>query len=128
MIEFMGAVATVMAVAGVILNNRKRIACFYFWIVSNSLCMLIHWQTGLISLTVRDGIFVLLALEGIWQWGEKEGGAFSVRRKREGGAFGVEQKQAETIKRLKQDNDALEAMLAAFEKAPRRHTKEHEGK
>ena len=68
MIEFLGIVATVLAVVGVILNNFKKVACFYFWIVSNALSLLIRWQTGVWSIEIRDGIFILLALHGIWQW------------------------------------------------------------
>ena len=67
-IETLGFAATVLAVAGVVLNNRKYIACFYFWLVSNWLSAMVHWQSGIYSLLVRDAIFMLLALEGIYQW------------------------------------------------------------
>lgn len=72
MIELLGIVATVVAVIGVWLNNHKMIACFYLWILSNSLSGLIHWHDGRWSLCGRDAIFILLAIHGIWQWGKKK--------------------------------------------------------
>ena len=71
MIEILGVVATVLAVVGVILNNRKIRACFYVWIFSNALCAVIHWQAGVWSLFMRDWIFVGLAIEGVWLWRKK---------------------------------------------------------
>mgnify|MGYP001581333398 FL=1 len=68
MIELLGAVATVLAIVGVILNNRKMTVCFYLWIVSNLLSALIHYDAKVWSLCVRDAIFIFLAIEGIWKW------------------------------------------------------------
>jgi len=70
--EALGAIATTLAVVGVLMNNRRMIACFYLWIVSNFLCGLIHWQAGLTSLLIRDALFILLSLEGIWRWRQTE--------------------------------------------------------
>ncbi len=71
-IELFGTIATILAVAGVILNNRKMIGCFYLWIVSNFLSGLIHYDARVWSLCIRDGIFIILAIEGIWQWGKRK--------------------------------------------------------
>ncbi|HUV66051.1 MAG TPA: nicotinamide mononucleotide transporter [Sedimentisphaerales bacterium] len=68
MIELIGAIATMLAVCGVVLNNRKLIACFYFWLLSNSLTAGIHFHAGLWSLLVRDLIFAALAVEGLLRW------------------------------------------------------------
>ncbi len=73
MIELLGSFATVLAIIGVLLNNRKMIGCFYLWILSNGLCGLIHYHAALWSLCVRDVIFVALAIEGIWRWRKKKG-------------------------------------------------------
>jgi nicotinamide riboside transporter PnuC len=67
-IEFFGAVATVIAVAGVVMNNRRRRGCFYLWIVSNALTLGVHVAAGVWSLAVRDGIFFVLAVEGLLRW------------------------------------------------------------
>jgi len=70
MIEFVGAIASVLAVAGVVANNRRLRWCFYVWIVSNILAGAIHAQIGLWSLCARDVIFFGLAVEGWIKWGK----------------------------------------------------------
>jgi nicotinamide riboside transporter PnuC len=71
MIETIGTIATILAIAGVILNNRRIRLCFLLWLVSNSLTLIIHAQTGVWSLVARDGIFLILAVEGWIKWGRK---------------------------------------------------------
>jgi nicotinamide riboside transporter PnuC len=71
MIELIGTIATVLAVVGVILNNRHKIECFGFWIASNLQSALIHLHTGTWSLMARDLIFLVLAIEGIHLWRSK---------------------------------------------------------
>ncbi len=66
--EVLGALATCLAVFGVLLNNRKMIGCFYVWLGSNSLTAVIHFNAGMIALGSRDLIFIILAIEGIWRW------------------------------------------------------------
>ncbi len=68
MIEIIGIIATIVAVGGVVLNNRKYRWCFVLWMVSNSLSCLIHLQTGPWSLVGRDLIFLVLAVEGYYRW------------------------------------------------------------
>lgn len=72
MIELLGTIATVLAVSGVLLNNRHKIDCFKLWIVSNMLSAIIHWHTATWSLMIRDMIFVALAVEGIVLWRKKK--------------------------------------------------------
>jgi nicotinamide riboside transporter PnuC len=67
-IETIGTIATVLAVAGVVANNHRRIACFYFWLVSNALTLLCHVALGAWSLAVRDAIFWFLAIYGLVCW------------------------------------------------------------
>lgn len=68
MIEAFGIMAMVLAVAGVWLNNRKKIACFKVWIVSNLISMILHIVTATYSLALRDAIFIGFAIEGIRMW------------------------------------------------------------
>lgn len=67
-IEAAGWLVTVIAVGGVLLNNRRRRQCFYLWLVSNALSALIHLAVGLWSLAFRDLIFLALAIEGLRKW------------------------------------------------------------
>ena len=68
MIEAIGTAAMILAVAGVALNNRRRRACFVLWLISNALSFWIHARTGVLSLCIRDVIFFVLAIEGLWMW------------------------------------------------------------
>jgi len=70
--EIIGGIVCVLAVVGVLLNNRKMIGCFYFWIVSNSLSGLLHWNAGQYSLCARDVIFLALAVEGLLKWRDEQ--------------------------------------------------------
>lgn len=63
-----------LAVAGVLLNNRRLIWCFPVWMVSNALSGGIHIEAGIWSLAARDIVFFVLAIDGWWKWrkGEKD--------------------------------------------------------
>lgn len=67
--EIIGIIATVLAVAGVITNNRRLRFCFLLWLVSNSLTGIIHVHAGIWSLVARDAIFIVFAIEGWFKWG-----------------------------------------------------------
>lgn len=67
--EIIGIVATVLAVAGVITNNRRLRLCFLLWLVSNGLTGGIHVHAGIWSLVARDTIFFVLAIVGWFKWG-----------------------------------------------------------
>ena len=67
-LELAGTIATVLAIAGTVLNNRHRRECFYIWLFSNSLTLAVHLFAGLWSLAARDVVFFILAVEGIFKW------------------------------------------------------------
>ena len=73
--ELIGWLATVVAVAGVYLNNRRRRACFVLWLVSNAMTLAVHFYVAMWSLAVRDLAFLMLAIHGWWLWGSRRGGA-----------------------------------------------------
>lgn len=74
MLEIFGTIAMVLAVAGVVANNRKRSCCFYIWIISNLISAVLHYQLGSVSLLVRDCVFIVLAIEGILKWRKDDDG------------------------------------------------------
>ena len=75
MIEAIGTIASILAVAGVCCNNRRLRICFPIWLISNALTLAIHANAGIWSLALRDLIFFALAVEGwvLWRKKEKEG-------------------------------------------------------
>lgn len=72
MIELVGTIATIVAIAGVALNNRRLRACFILWIFSNLMTLAIHAHAGIWSLAVRDMVFLVLAVEGWVLWKKKD--------------------------------------------------------
>ena len=62
--EIIGIFAAILAVLGVLTNNRRLRVCFLIWLVSNALTGFIHANAGIWSLVVRDAIFFVLAIEG----------------------------------------------------------------
>lgn len=73
MTEAIGAIATIIAVIGVVLNNRMNRACFVLWIFSNLISAALHAVAGMNSLCCRDLIFFVLAIEGFYKWKFKQG-------------------------------------------------------
>ncbi len=67
-VEIVGWAVTVIAVAGVVFNNHRRRECFWLWLVSNGLSAAIHLSAGMIALTVRDCVFIVLAVDGLRRW------------------------------------------------------------
>lgn len=69
MIELIGAIATALAIGGVLLNNHRLRVCFLVWLVSNAITLGLHLHAGLFSLAARDVAFLLLAVHGWVKWG-----------------------------------------------------------
>jgi len=67
-LETLGTIAMVLAVIGVLLNNRKNRNCFYVWFISNSILIYVHLNVNLYSLVIRNIVFLLLAVEGWYKW------------------------------------------------------------
>lgn len=67
-LETAGWIATVGAIVGVILNNRRLRACFLIWIGTNAVSAAIHVAVGVWALTARDLAFLALAVEGYHRW------------------------------------------------------------
>ena len=82
MVEALGIIGTVLAVAGTVLNNQRRRACFYVWIVSNIITLIVHVQAGIWSLAARDAIFLVLAVDGLRRWRKVDAG-FSIHTNHE---------------------------------------------
>lgn len=66
--ETIGWAITAIAVAGVVLNNRRHRACFVLWLASNALSACVHASAAMYALAVRDAIFFALAIHGWFAW------------------------------------------------------------
>ena len=70
-LEIIGWFVTILAVWGVVLNNRHNRLCFKLWLVSNFLSCAIHIIVGVWSLAARDAVFFVLAVEGLILWSKQ---------------------------------------------------------
>jgi nicotinamide riboside transporter PnuC len=68
LLNCVGCVGTVVALAGVWLNNKRRRSCFLLWLLSNSLALAVHLGTGIWPMAVRDVAFLALAMHGWRSW------------------------------------------------------------
>ena len=71
MVEAWGAVATCIAIAGVVLNNCRVRWCFALWLISNALTAGLHLHAGMYSLAARDLVFLGLAVDGWFRWAKR---------------------------------------------------------
>ena len=75
--DWVGSLATVLAIAGVLLNNRMDRRCFIVWIVSNLICLYLHnsarrrGASGMVAMIVRDIVFTVLSAHGYMMWSGK---------------------------------------------------------
>ncbi len=70
-IEGIGVTAAILAIVGVLANNRRLRWCFLLWMLSNAMTGFIHAEAAIWSLLVRDVVFFVLAFEGWSRWGKK---------------------------------------------------------
>jgi nicotinamide riboside transporter PnuC len=57
---------------GVVLNIRKRHACFYIWSITNAIWMFVDLYKQIYAQAVLFFIYFILALWGIYEWKIKE--------------------------------------------------------
>jgi nicotinamide riboside transporter PnuC len=69
MLELIGTAATILAIAGVVLNNHRLRFCFILLLISNSLSAAVHLDCQVWSLLCRDLIFIVLGVDGWFRWG-----------------------------------------------------------
>lgn len=61
-------VVTTVCLIGTVLNCKKKVACFYFWIVGNILWLAYDIYSGLYSRAVLDFVQLILGIYGLYEW------------------------------------------------------------
>jgi len=59
---------TILALLGVILNIKKKIACFYIWFFTNASWCVIDFYKDIPMQGLLFAIYTLLAIYGIFEW------------------------------------------------------------
>jgi nicotinamide riboside transporter PnuC len=70
--EYIGWIATLIAMIGVVLNARHNIICFYLWIGSNSYYTVVNVLAGSYSQAALFAFNLVMAVYGIYCWKRKE--------------------------------------------------------
>ena len=63
-----------LALVGVVLNIKKKQACFFVWLVTNSLWCIYDYSIGAYAQSVLFMVYTLLAIWGIVEWGRHKKG------------------------------------------------------
>jgi len=61
-------IITGLSIAGVVLNIKKKRACFILWAVTNFVWMVVDYHAGIYSQAALFCVYFALALWGIYEW------------------------------------------------------------
>ena len=64
-------ILTLFALLGVVLNIKKKVACFYIWFFTNVSWCIVDFYKGIPMQSALFAIYAVLALYGIYEWREK---------------------------------------------------------
>jgi nicotinamide riboside transporter PnuC len=65
------AVLTVLALVGVVLNIKRKRACFYVWLFTNASWAVVDFYKGIPAQGLLFTIYTALAVWGILEWKEE---------------------------------------------------------
>jgi len=73
MIDLFAGFGSLLAIVGVVANNHRLRWCFWLFITSNFIGMVIHGIHGPLPYAARDLVFLCLAVHGWLHWGKRKG-------------------------------------------------------
>lgn len=65
------SILVVLSISGVILNNHKRIECFYIWMFTNASWFIVDLYYGIYPQAVLFFVYFILAVHGLITWRKK---------------------------------------------------------
>ena len=65
------AVLTVLALVGVVLNIKRKRACFYIWLFTNASWAVVDFYKGIPAQGLLFTVYTALAVWGILEWKEE---------------------------------------------------------
>ena len=65
------AVLTLLALIGVVLNIKKKVACFYIWFFTNLSWSVVDFYKGIPMQGFLFAVYTVLAVYGILEWRRK---------------------------------------------------------
>ena len=62
---------TIASIIGTVANIYKKKWCFWIWLVTNSMWLIIDFRAGLYAQAFLFAVYVLLAVWGLYRWSRK---------------------------------------------------------
>lgn len=59
---------SILALIGVWLNIKKRVACFWIWSFTNAVWTYVDFKHGIYAQAALQAVYFLLAIYGIYKW------------------------------------------------------------
>ena len=66
------ALLTILALIGVVLNIKRKRACFYIWLFTNAAWAVVDFYKGIPAQGILFTIYTALAIWGIIEWKEEK--------------------------------------------------------
>lgn len=68
MIHIVSSIATIICFTGMVLNVKKKKACFVMWLIGNTIWLMIDIHSMAVSRVILDVIQQIFNLWGIIEW------------------------------------------------------------
>ena len=65
-------ILTILAIVGVVLNIKKKVACFYIWTFTNASWAFVDFYKGIPAQGILFSVYTVLAIYGIYEWRKKK--------------------------------------------------------
>jgi len=63
---------TIASIIGTVANIYKKQWCFWIWLFTNGLWMIVDLKAGLYAQAFLFGVYLLLAVWGLYQWSKEK--------------------------------------------------------
>jgi len=61
-------IITLVSIVGVVANIYKKSWCFILWLFTNGIWVIIDFRAGLYAQAFLFGVYLLLAIWGLYKW------------------------------------------------------------
>ncbi len=61
-------IITILAIIGTIANIKRKAWCFWIWLVTNSIWIIVDYRAGLYAQAFLFCVYFSLSIWGLWEW------------------------------------------------------------
>jgi nicotinamide riboside transporter PnuC len=66
--EALNWISVVIAITGAVLNARKNIISYYFWVVSNAMIIVLNLMQGRYDMVALFSVYLCICIYGLLNW------------------------------------------------------------